>query len=310
MQNSLVIKPKTKKIYKSNKLNNANFETFNHSDYQVFLSLLSKIGGVDEKGKYVQPENLEREYSLTASEFGNIFKLASSHCYTTLKKAVDRLLKADIKIKEPDNPHHYSRINICSKAKYMKNEGRIDIKFTDDIMPYLAQVKEKFTIYNLKEVSNFSSLYTTRMYELIQEFKETGWMIKSIDQLREAFAVGEKYKHYGHFKSKTFSVACDEINRHYAMGLQFEEIKEGKKVKAIRFFFKKTIVHEVTNQYTGKTKNFYEKPEQRISEKPRRIRKKVKNNFNSQTPKKDKKKEEKTLKKRGIFSSFFSKIFR
>ena len=51
-----VLKSKTPKVYKDKKLNNANFGDFNHSDYQVFLHLISKIGGVDEFGKYLQPE--------------------------------------------------------------------------------------------------------------------------------------------------------------------------------------------------------------------------------------------------------------
>ena len=42
----------TLKIYKNKKLNNANFGNFTHSDYQVFLHLVSKIGGVNEVGKY------------------------------------------------------------------------------------------------------------------------------------------------------------------------------------------------------------------------------------------------------------------
>ena len=63
-------------------------------------------------------------------------------------------------------------------------------------MPYLSQVRQKFVLYNLKEIANFGSLYTTRLYELIQEFKETGYMIKSVQQLRESFAVGEKFKAY------------------------------------------------------------------------------------------------------------------
>jgi hypothetical protein len=38
-----VLKSKTPKVYKDKKLNNANFGDFNHSDYQVFLHLISKI---------------------------------------------------------------------------------------------------------------------------------------------------------------------------------------------------------------------------------------------------------------------------
>jgi plasmid replication initiation protein len=155
-------------------------------------------------------------------------------------------------------------INVCSMAKYNKTKGHITIEFTDRIMPYLAQVKEKFILYNLKEIANFGSLFTTRLYELLQEFKETGWMLKSVDQLREAFAVGNKFKLYGHFKAKTFAHACQEINDNYDMGLRFEELKEGRKVVAVKFFFKKTIVTKVTNQKTGKVINIYSKPKTQI----------------------------------------------
>ena len=154
------------------------------------------------------------------------------------------------------------QINICSMAQYKKKEGRITIKFTDDIMPYLAQVKQKFVLYNLKEISNFNSIYTTRLYELTQQFKDTGYIIKSVDQLRDLFAVGTKFKAYKDLKRRTFDHACQEINNNYAMNLGYEEIKEGRKVIAVKFVFKKTRIHKVTNQKTGIEKNFYVKPKQ------------------------------------------------
>ena len=107
-------------------------------------------------------------------------------------------------------------------------------------MPYLAQVKSRFILYNLKEVANFGSLYTTRLYELIQEFKDTGTIIKSIEQLKDIFAVGKKYKYYKDFKLKTFNHAVNEINSQYKkLGLKYSEIKAGasKKIVAIQFNF-------------------------------------------------------------------------
>jgi plasmid replication initiation protein len=138
-------------------------------------------------------------------------------------------------------------------------------------MPYLAQVRKKFVLYNLKEIANFGSLYTTRLYELIQEFKETGWVLKSVEQLRDIFAVGEKFKAYKDLKRYTFAHACQEINNNYDMGLRFEELKEGRKIVAVKFFFKQTIVTQVTNQKTGKTTNIYSKPKTQTN-----TRKKVK----------------------------------
>jgi plasmid replication initiation protein len=254
-----ILKSHTPKVYKNNKLNNANFGDFTLNDYQVFLHLVSKIGGVDEFGKYLQQKELQREHVLTAKEFHDAFNTDIDYSYKVLKKSVDKLMKTDIKL-ETSEDKCLTRINICSKAEYNKSEGRITIKFTDDIMPYLSQVREKFVLYNLKEISNFRSIYTTRFYELIQQFKETGWIIKSVDQLREFFAVGENFPKYHDFKKRTFDRACQEINANYRMNLCYEEIKEGRKIIAIKFVFKKTKVHKVVNQKTGIEKNYYEKP--------------------------------------------------
>ena len=273
-----VFKSKTLKTYKNKKLNNANFGNFTLNDYQVFLHLVSKIGGVDEFGKYLQPTQLQREHVLTAKEFSGIFEVDIHTCYGILKKAVDKLMKTDIKVEKIEEKEVW-RINICSMAKYNKGDGYILIKFTDDIMPYLAQVTKKFVLYNLKEIANFGSLYTTRLYELLQEFKETGWMLKSLDQLREALAVGNKFKTYNDFKKYTFAHACKEINDNYDIGLRFEELKEGRKVVAVKFFFKQTVVTQVTNQKTGKTTNIYIKPKTQTN-----TRKKVKQAILSSSP--------------------------
>ena len=85
-------------------------------------------------------------------------------------------------------------------------------------------------------------------------------MIKSVDKLREVFAVGECFKRYNDFKKRTFDHACKEINNNYEMNLGYEEIKEGRKVVAVKFVFKKTKIHKVTNQRTGVEKNLYIKP--------------------------------------------------
>jgi plasmid replication initiation protein len=258
----MVLLSKTPKVYKNKKLNTANYGNFTHNDYQVFLHLVSKIGGIDEVGKYLQPEQLQREHILTAKEFSAVFNTDIDNSYRYLKKAVDKLIKTDIRVERPES-QSIVRINICSQAEYTKREGRITIQFTDSIMPYLAQVRKKFVLYNLKEISSFNSLYTTRLYELLQEFKDTGYMLKSVEKLREIFAVGDKFKKYNHFKKRTFEHACKEINNNHELNLGYEELKEGRKVVAIKFVFTKTRIHKVVNPKTGIEKNYYIKPKQK-----------------------------------------------
>lgn len=254
---------KTPKVYKNKKLNQANFGDFGLSDYQIFLYLVSKIGGVDQNGKYLQPSELKREHNLSAVEFKKFFNVDDSNTYKHLKKSVKKLMKTSIKIKEENS---LLEINVCSQARYQESNGAIEVRFTEEIMPYLSQVREKFVLYNLREIGRFRSIYTTRLYEALQEFKDTGMMIKSVEQLRSLFAVQDKHKQYRDFKRKTFAKACEEINHNFELDLTFEEIKEGRQVVAIKFSFKKTEKLEAINPKTGEAKNIYKKPKQKPRE--------------------------------------------
>jgi plasmid replication initiation protein len=262
MKNTKLIKSKTKKVYKNKKLNNANFGTYNLNDYQVFLQLISMIGGVNESGKYIQPQELQRVHTLTAKAFSAQFNVELDGAYATLKRVAKKLTETSITLEKPELFETW-HIALCAEAKYNHKQGSLTIEFTPNIMPYLAQVREKFVLYNLKDVANFGSLYSTRLYELIQEFQDTGYIIRSVAQLREVFAVGKKFPDYNNFKRFTFGHAVDEINSQYEINLKFEEIKEGRKVVAIRFEFKKTLICKGINPLTGNENNIYIKPKRK-----------------------------------------------
>lgn len=262
MTKQILIKSKTPKVYKNKKLNNANFTNFNLTTYQVFLHLVSKIGKVNEFGTYKQTPNIDISYTLTAKEFSEIFNIELANSYRFLKKACKIIAREAITIEKPDSFETWE-IPICSMARYNHKEGSMTIEFNQKIMPYLMQVKEKFVLYNLKEISNFGSFYTTRLYELIQEFKDTGWVNKSISQLRTIFAAENIFKKYNDFKKKTFGHAVDEINSQFDIDLTFREVKEGRKIVSIHFFFKKTIIRKTFNPHTGKDSNIYIKPKRK-----------------------------------------------
>jgi plasmid replication initiation protein len=266
-----VLTSKTPKVYKNRELNNASFGNFTLNDYQVFLHLLSKVGGVDEYGKYLQQEEIDREYTLTAKEFSEVFNTDLSGSYKLLRSACEKLQTSTIFLNQGALPEIW-KINVCSMAKYNESEGYINIEFSDRIMPYITQVKQVthgFVLYNLKEIASFGSIYATRLYELLQEYKHTGWVQRSVEQLRNVFAVGELLKEYKDFKKRTFMHACNEINNHYPeMRLKFEEIKEGRKVGTIKFSFRKTEVQQFIDPKTGKVSNIYTKPQRTV--KPRK----------------------------------------
>lgn len=281
-------------VYKQEKLNRAGFENWSHSDYQVFLLLVSRISGVDESGIFIPANKLQRRHTLKASELTNVFGIDKKNIYKKLETSCKKLMRKVVSIKS-DYPKIFTEIAVCTQADYQQKEGIIQVTFSQEIMPYLAQVKERFTLYNLKNISGFKSIYTTRLYELIQDFKSTGWMVKSIDQLRYSFGVNNKFSQYNGFKKRTFEAACKEINQIHNLNLGFEEIKEVKKVVSIKFTFDKFDHVTGVNEKTRRKKRHYIRQErdsvQRIS------------------PPAMKNKKEISVKKRGGISSALNRIF-
>ena len=235
----MVIK-KSRKVQKSNQLNQANFSDFSLSCYRVLLNLISQIQRHDNNGNQLQLPVIARECTLSAKEYADEFNLTGNTAYEILKEATDKLMKTNFSMKIDKG---ILKINVCSQAHYVEKEGRIDIRFTEEIMPHLAELGQNFTMYNLKEVSQFSSIYTTRLYEILMQFKTTGTVDIAIDTLRFRLGCVNTLKQYTHLRQRAIDHAVQEINSQYQMNLAYCEIKSGRKVDRVIFKFKPTLVH-------------------------------------------------------------------
>lgn len=264
-EQSKILKSKTKKIYKSNKLNKANFADFNLNDYRVYLNTIALVGGVTEQGKYIQPKELQRSYKLSALEFAEQFNIAPNHAYTILKQATRKLMHTNIRIEKPDM-FTTTYINICEMVEYNHKEGSITIEFTQRIMEYLKQRTNNFTLYNLKEVADLTSIYAVRLYELMQQFNTTtGMLIYTLEQWREMFGVQPtQYKLYADLKRKVFTQALEEINEKTGYQLNMSEIKEGRKVVRVRFDFTPDKIYSGVDLRTGEVTTRHKKPRKPI----------------------------------------------
>jgi plasmid replication initiation protein len=231
---------KLKKVQKSNELNQANFSDFSLTCYRVLLNLISNIQQRDLQGNQISLPVIDRECTLSAKEYAEEFNLSGNTAYEILKEASDKILKTVFTTKTDIG---ILKIHICSQIHYIEKEGRIDIRFTEEIMPHLAELSKNFTMYNLKDISKFNSIYSTRIYELIMQFKTTGLFEISIEKLRHTLGCKDTFSKYNDFKRYVISHAVNEINSHYKLELNFEEIKQGRKIEKIIFRFRKALIH-------------------------------------------------------------------
>lgn len=253
---------KLSKVYKINDMNNANFTDFGLSCYRVLLNLISKLQRHDLAGSPVSSDILSRKISLSADDYAIEFQIPKTHSYQILKSATKKLMKSSFYIKTMEG---LLEINVCSQALYVMDKGLIEIKFTEEIIPHLAALSEQFTMYNLNEIAGFNSIYTTRLYELLMQYKTTGHLEILVTNLRFSLGCNDIFDRYNNFKVKTFSHAVNEINSQFAINLRFEELKKGRTVEKIVFTFEKTLQAKAYDQVRQRMRTQLTKPRRKVA---------------------------------------------
>ena len=244
-------------------MNQANFSDFSLSCYRVLLNLISQIQRHDAEGSQLSLPVVSRMCSLSASEYAKEFPSVANRAYEILKEATDKLLKTTFTTRSIRG--NVLKINVCAQAEYIDSEGRIDIRFTEEIMPHLAELGEKFTMYNLNEIAGFGSIYTTRLYELLMQFKTTGELRISVADLRFRLGCADVLSRYNDFKKKTFAHAVNEINSQWTLDVKYEEVKTGRTVTDLIFNFKQTFTRKAYDPVKKKMRTQLTRPRRKTA---------------------------------------------
>ena len=136
---------------------------------------------------------------------------------------------------------------------YIDGTGLIEIRFNKDILPYLTNLKDNFTSYNLKNVSKFKSTYGIRIYELIKQWQHTKKDVDiTVEDMKKMFQLEESYsKRIDNLKRKVLEPAIKDINSHSDINISYENIKTGRKITGFKFTWKakKTKPKKISNEY-------------------------------------------------------------
>jgi len=208
----------------SNALINARYD-MTAFQKKILLYIIAKI----------HPDDKDfQNYVINIKDFVEEADYKSKMLYEKLRKDTKALISKVYEIEEPDG---LLQVSILAKAKYIKNKGQIHVSFAPDLKPYLLQLKEQFTATPLRYVLNFKSVHSMRIYEMLQQFKSTGFLVTPIEDLKYRLSLEGKYKTYTLFKRRVVEQAQKEL-QHTDMAFEFIEIKKGRKVVQLQFRIK------------------------------------------------------------------------
>ena len=160
-----------------------------------------------------------------------------------LLSAAKKLIERGITIYHEDRKD-FITIGILASADYGKEEKKrnhLVLEFDQKLYPFLVNLKQRFTTYRLRAALDLRSKYSKRMYEMLSQFKDTGVMKVSLQELKTRLGLidletgKERYTEFGLFTSKVLDIAKREIAQHTELRFNYTARKTGKKYTDLEF---------------------------------------------------------------------------
>ena len=228
----------------SNSMINSKY-SLDPTQQKLILLAIAQIKTADEKFF---------KYSCSVAELEE--KLGVKLNETRIKDLAKDILRKPLEIKEKGK---WIGCNWFSAFIYYTDAARFEFEISPTLTPYLLNLKEHFTTFNIEQANKFSGKYTTRFYQfLIQaQHQQAKKRTFALEELYELLQLPPTFREYKHFKSKVLEPSLAEINAKSDIKTAYEATKKlRKKVLEITIYFDFKDVLEAKTQRATAAKNF------------------------------------------------------
>ena len=226
---------KTELIVKDNALINASYNLDLVEQRLILLAILE----ARESGKGI---NANDPLTVHAESYINQFGVHRNTAYQALKDACDDLFARQFSyqsLSEKGNViNHKSRW--VSEVAYIDNEAVVRLIFAPAIVPLITRLEEQFTKYEIQQISNLTSAYAVRLYEILIAWRSTGKtpLITLYDFRQKIGVLDTEYKRMYDFKKYVLDIALKQVNEHTDITVKVEQHKTGRSITGFSFSFK------------------------------------------------------------------------
>lgn len=182
---------------------------------------------------------------ITADEYAALAECSMPTAYEALQDATKQLYRRSITFYEPAHkrngkplPPTKVQMRWVGEARYHDGEGWVELAWWPPILPHLIGLRRQFTSYQLRQASALRSVYSWRLLELLMRFESTGWAEYTIEDLCTSMDATEKQRSdFNNIRRRMIEPAVKELQEKDGWLIQWQPIKAGRKVKAVRFTF-------------------------------------------------------------------------
>lgn len=212
-------------IKKSNTLARAKWPVASSYEPALVALVAARVNQCDEKF---------HSYRIPISEL--IGAHPSKKDRLNLKSIIRGLMGRVIEI---DEENGWTMYQVFSKCMYLEKEASLLVQFHPDLKSHYLGLKKRFTSYGLIEFLSIPGAYPKRLYEILKSWDDLPESTINLIELRQMVGVKDSLPRWQDFKTKVLIRGQRLIHENTNFRFEWEPIKTGRKVTAIRFIFSK-----------------------------------------------------------------------
>ncbi len=212
----------------------------------------------------IDTENLPKDNTiyLSKAELFTFFKVDDNGKHTRFKEAISKMQEqAFFEVREEAGKgFKFRRILPIPTVEWTDYDDKVMIRFNQDIMPYLIELKQNFTQYALSDLIDLNSKYSIILYKWLsmsynqyEHYSAKGGRRAdqveayrnpsiSMQELRTITDTTTKYERFTKFETRVLREPLEEINTHTHFNVTYEKVKKGRSIDSIVFHITKKPV--------------------------------------------------------------------
>lgn len=181
-----------------------------------------------------RPLDQQRTFVIEAGPFRETFGIAQEKVYEELKDAAKRLFERKVTITDAQNGQ-VTLLRWVSLIRYENRKGRVVLNFAPEMLPFISDLKDRFTSYPLEAVAKLSSTFALRLFELLAQYARVGRRQMSVEELRRCLDCVESYPRFSEFERWVISPSIAQLNERTDLRVQYEKVSSGRYVTHLEF---------------------------------------------------------------------------
>lgn len=193
------------------------------TEQKIIIYLISKILKDDKDFKHIR---------MGIRDYCNLANIKhGGQTYKQVKESIETLSDKSWWIKHERGQRLFRWIDTAD----LEHEGYVDIVLSESLRPYLLELRESFTKYELINVLVLKSKHSIRLYELFRSNLFLHVWTVSLEELKDILELTDKYSEYKDLRRYVIDPSLKEINKFTDINVTYETVKHNRVVTDLIF---------------------------------------------------------------------------